>query len=290
MKIFYQSLLIGTFLPVFLIACSDTTSNQSAETQATTQSTTTTDTPSKGGVKVAGNFVSKLPDTAPTYKVITTGSMAPFSFINEKGELMGLDIDAVRAIGEAGGFKVEFYTHPWQGMFDTVNSGQYDMASSGISYTDERAQIYGLSNSYFFNPSAIMVKQGVANMKGLADIKDLRIAGMTDSKQLTQAKNVGATQIKGYTTTFLAFKGLVQGHEDTVVQDEPFLRYTAKQHPNQKVTIVPYEDANEPSAQQIILMKKGNQTLINSVNKGIETIKNNGEMAKIEEKWLGKKA
>lgn len=135
-----------------------------------------------------------------------------------------------------------------------------------------------------------MVKASLPNVKKFLDIKNLRIAGMKESKQLAQANTIGATSMTGYDTTFLAFKALVQDKEDVVLQDEPFLRYTAKQYPEQKINIIPYEDAKEPSAQQIILMKKDNKNLINQVNKGIDTVLNNGEMKKIEEKWLGAKS
>lgn len=290
MKIFYQTTLtaicgVGLFC---LTACNGTeTVNEPKPSQPSVEKTAEA---GSEPMKLAEPLVSKLPEHSPTYKVITTGSMPPFSFYNEKGELMGLDIDAVQAIAEAGGFKVQFYTHPWQGIFDTVESGKYDLSASGISYTDERAKTYGLSKRYFFNPSAIMVKASLPNVKKFLDIKNLRIAGMKESKQLAQANTIGATSMTGYDTTFLAFKALVQDKEDVVLQDEPFLRYTAKQYPEQKINIIPYEDAKEPSAQQIILMKKDNKNLINQVNKGIDTVLNNGEMKKIEEKWLGAKS
>lgn len=275
-----------------LTACSN--SNQQQTTQTTeAKPQTTNNTPSNGGLEpriVAEKINSKLPDTAPTYKVLTTGSMPPFSFFNEKGELMGLDIDAMQAIGEAGGFKVVFYTHPWQGLFDKVANGEYDMSASGISYTDERAKSYALSNSYFFSPSAMMVKDNekFANVKGISDIKDLSIGVMKDSKQMAQAKQLGAMSLENYNTAFLAFQGLVQDKIAVTLQDEPSLRYSAMQYPEHKVKIIPYEDNKEPSSQQIILMKKDNQTVANQVNKGIEIILNNGEMKKIESKWLGK--
>lgn len=296
MKNFYQkaTILLGLSGVMSLTACSNAeqTQSQTQTTEPTVAQTTTTSSNgnSEEPRKLAENFVSKLPDIAPTYKVITTGSMPPFSFYNEKGELMGLDIDAMHAIAEAGGFKVKFYTRPWQGMFDAVEKGQYDLSASGISYTHERAKTYGLSNSYFFNPSAIMVKEGAVNVQTLADLKDLRIAGMKESKQIEQAMQVGATNMTGYDTNFLAFQALVQNHQDVVLQDEPFLRHIAKQYPDHKVKIIPYEDKNEPSAHQIILMKKDNRILMNQVNKGIDIVVKNGQMQKIEEKWLGKKS
>lgn len=79
----------------------------------------------------------------------TTGTTVPFSFSNEKGVLQGFDIDAMRAIGEAGGFKVEFYKMPFNAIFSNVTTGEYDLGVTGISYTDERKGKCNLSDSYF---------------------------------------------------------------------------------------------------------------------------------------------
>lgn len=45
---------------------------------------------------------------------------------------------------------------------------------------------------------------------------------------------------------------------------------------------------DEPSAQQVVLMRQGNDELTAKVNRGIATVKTNGELQKIEQKWFGK--
>jgi polar amino acid transport system substrate-binding protein/cystine transport system substrate-binding protein len=87
-------------------------------------------------------------------------------------------------------------------------------------------------------------------------------------------------------TTFLLFEDLLQGKVDAIVQDLPLLQYTAANHPEHKVVIVPYEDESNPAAQQVILMAKGNDSLIAQVNEGIAKLKASGEFKKIEDKWL----
>lgn len=280
---------------VVLVGCeqkpaTETTNNATTVSPSTSASAAqaTANTPS-AGVTMADNYVSPLPATAPTYKVLTTGSMAPFSFSDDKGGLMGYDVDAIRAIGEAGGFKVEFYKVPFKDIFKNIEAGKYDLAVSAISYTDERKNLFNVSDSYFFNPSAMMYVNSAKPLKTLADLKELRVAAVTGSKQLEQVKiATGATEFGTYDTTYLLFQALVQGKYDAIVQDEPFLRYSAKNFPEQKVTIVPYEAQNEPTAQQIVLMKKGSDELTAKVNKGIAETKSNGKLKQLEAKWFGK--
>ncbi len=70
----------------------------------------------------------------------------------------------------------------------------------------------------------------------------------------------------------------------------PILQYTARTHPEVKVTIVPYENADTPSAQQVVLMAKGNKELINKVNEGIKKLRERDTFKDIEQRWLGEGA
>ena len=234
------------------------------------------------------SFVSKLPDTAPTLKVATTGTMPPFSFQDDYGNMQGIDIDSIRALGEEEGFKVEFYKETWQNMFDTVESGSRDLAISGISYKDERDAKYGLSQPYFFNPAAIMYAKPELNINNLDDLQGKNISAMEGSKQVDQALAMGKyNNFSTRTTAFLQYEDLVQGKVDAILHDLPILQYTAKNHPEQKVTIVPYEGQDNPSAQQVILMAKGNTELIEKINDGIAKLKAEGKFKEIEARWLG---
>ncbi|MGP5541977.1 substrate-binding periplasmic protein [Psychrobacter celer] len=235
------------------------------------------------------NFVSSLPDTAPTLKVATTGTMPPFSLQDDYGNMQGIDIDSIRAIGEEQGFKVEFYKETWQNMFDSVESGSRDIAISGISYKDDRNTRYGLSKSYFFNPSAMMYAEGKLNAKSLQDLKNVRIGAMEGAKPVDQLNELGGYEdnLTTNTTAFLLYEDLVQDRVDVILHDMPILQYTAKNHPEYGVTIVPYESEDNPSAQQVILMAKGNNELIKNVNEGITKLKEKGTFKEIEEKWLG---
>ena len=234
------------------------------------------------------NFVSNLPDTAPTLKVAMTGDLPPFSFQDDYGNMQGTDVDSIRAIGEEQGFKVEFYKETWQDMFDSVESGQRDLAISGISYKDDRAVRYGLSTPYFFNPATIMYLEGKFDIKGLDDIKGLKTGTLEGSKEEDTLKEMGSSvELASRSTVFLAYQDLIQGNTDVFLYDMPVLQYIAKGYPEHKVTIVPYEAANAPSAQQVILMAKENTKLIKTVNEGIAKLKEKGTFKEIENRWLG---
>lgn len=272
MKFLYQ--ILPLVISVGIVGCNNSANQESRVTAENAQ---------KGD-----SFVSKLPDSAPTIKVAMTGDLPPFSFKDDYGNLQGTDVDSIRAIGEEQGFKVEFYTETWQRMFDSVESGERDLAISGISYKDDRNVRYGLSTPYFFNPASIMYLEGKHDIKGLDDIKGLRTGTLEGSKEEDTLKEMGdSVELVSRPTMFLAYQDLVQGETDVLLYDLPVIQYVIKGYPEYKITIVPYEADDAPSAQQVILMAKENTQLINSVNEGIAKLKAKGTFKEIEERWLG---
>ena len=272
MKQLYRVLPI--VLSVGLFGCSNSATQENANTNSVTDN--------------KDNFVSKLPATAPTFKVATTGTTPPFSFQDDYGNMQGIDIDVIRAIGEEQGFKVEFYKETFQNMFDSVESGSRDMALAGISYKDERATKYGLSKPYFFNPSAIMYANNDLKISSLEDLRGMRVGGMENGKSVDDIKEVGTYgELSTRATAFLLYEDLMQGKVDAILHDLPIWQYTAKIHPEYKVTIVPYEGEDVPEAQQVIMMAKGNAKLIKTVNEGITKLKTEGRFKEIEKQWLG---
>ncbi len=281
MKQLYK--ILPMIISVGILGCGNSTTQESAGVTQEPATTTKTETLEK-----TEDFVSKLPDTAPVLKVATTGTMPPFSFQDDYGNMQGIDIDSIRALGEEQGFKVEFYKETWQAMFESVASGNRDLAISGISYKDDRAVKYGLSNPYFFNPSAIMYKKSDVKINRLEDLQGMRVGAMEGAKQVDQVTEVGKySELTTRETAFLLYEDLVQDKIDVVLHDLPILQYTAKNHPEHEVTIVGYEGENNPSAQQVILMAKGNKELIDNINEGIAKLKERGTFKEIEQRWLG---
>ena len=280
MKQLYRILPIA--LSVGIFGCSNSSTPENTTATKTAANTTTED---------QEKFVSRLPDDALVLKVATTGNLAPYSFQDNYGNLQGIDIDTIRAIGEDQGFKVEFYKETWEDMFDSVASGTRDLAMSGIYYSEDRAAKYSLSKPYLFNPSAVMYIEGQQEVTGLNDIDGLRVGALRGSKQEDQLEKAGGYNTLTTTDTgFLLYRELIQKKIDAAFLDAPILQYTAKNYPEYKVKVVPYESKDDPTAQVVVLMSPFNTELTNKINAGIENLEKEGTFDKIEQKWLGQQS
>lgn len=295
MKTLLSQLFVTITICSLMTACNDNSTNSNAIPSNTTNSATTQAEASDAGnnsvtATTQDSFVSKLPENAPVVNVVTVGKTLPFSFSGTDGNPIGMDIDIIQQIGESQGFKVKIRTDAWANLFTAVESKKADLAISGISYTKERAEKYALSDSYALNPGSLMYTKPelTGKVTDIASLGGLRLGALENSKHAKQMNEVGLTDVRTYQSTFLLFKGLLQNEVDVIAQDGILLEHLIKQNPEHPAHIRAYENANEPSAQLVILMHKDNKELKEKINNGLTELKQNGELDKIKEKWLGK--
>lgn len=220
-----------------------------------------------------------------TYKVATTGNQPPFSYRDERGNLIGMDIDIIKAIGEEQGFAVEFDTSPWHDVLPSVASGKNDLAISGVSYNEERNAQFNLSKRYLYVPSAIMVTDPA--IKSIHDLSGRRFSCMIGAKQCGDiAKAVPTAVVSEDKTTFLTFASLAQGKTDAIGEDKQLLEYFLKKHPDVKARVIAYESEKDPQSSQVIVAGKGKDELITMINEGIDKLTASGKIAQIERQWL----
>lgn len=265
---------VSAFMCVGLFGCSD----KPAETPASTNSaqTTTTTAPAEAP--------SNLPANAPVVKVVTSGVLPPLSFSNETGNLQGIDVDIIRAVGENQGFKVEIHKEKFVEMLPALESGKYQVVISGLSVSPERVAKFDHTNFYIYNPSVIMHTPNVP-VTNIQSLKSLRVGTMSDTTQAKLIDELAPASHEKVDTVFQLYQGLIQGKYDAVLQDKYFLEYVAAGYPDQKVNVVEY-DENRDSAGIVMYTKKGDKELMDKLNAGIANLQQSGEIDKIVSKYL----
>ena len=86
-------------------------------------------------VRVAGGPVLDRVRATHVLRVATTGDYAPFS-LDAHGHLSGADIELARDLAAHLGAEPVFVRTSWPGLADDLRDGRFDVALSGIGYTD----------------------------------------------------------------------------------------------------------------------------------------------------------
>jgi len=233
--------------------------------------------------------VASAPAPAPAkvYVVGTDAAYAPFESQNEKGEIVGFDIEVVQAVAKKAGFEVKFVNTPWEGIFNALGQGDRDMVVSAVTITPERQQTMDFSAPYFDAQQLIAVKDG-SKVAKFADLKKLKVGvqtGTTGDEAVTKLLGKTSTAIKRFESTPLALKELESGGVDAVVADNGVVIHFVANNPGAKFKTV--ADKDFQPEQYGIALKKGNAELRALVNKGLADIKADGSYDQIYAKYFG---
>ena len=108
-----------------------------------------------------------------TMRVSTDPNYKPQSFLNEKGELDGFDIDVSKEVAKRLGVKAEFITPDWDAITAGNWGGRWDISIGSMTITPDRKKALFFSSPYYYTPAQFAVPKDST----LASIDDL--AGKT---------------------------------------------------------------------------------------------------------------
>jgi polar amino acid transport system substrate-binding protein len=237
--------------------------------------------------------VASAPAPTPAPRVLVVGTdaaYAPFESQNEKGEIVGFDIDVVSAVAQKAGFEVKFVNTPWEGIFNTLQQGDRDFLVSAITITDERKQTMDFSSPYFDAQQLIAVKK-TSKVGKFDDLKKQKVGvqtGTTGDEVVTKLLGKNSTNVKRFESTPLALKELESGGVDAVVADNGvIINYVTN---NSAAGFKTVSDKSFAPEQYGLAVKKGNTELLEKLNKGLADIKADGTYDQIYTKYFGAKA
>ena len=233
--------------------------------------------------------VASAPAPAPVkvYAVGTDAAYAPFESQNDKGEIVGFDIEVVKAIAKKAGIEVKFVNTPWEGIFNTLAQGDRDLVVSAVTITEERKQTMDFSDPYFDAQQLIAVKES-SKVAKFADLKKLKVGvqtGTTGDEAVTKLQGKTSANIKRFESTPLALKELEAGGVDAVVADNGVVINYVANNPGGKFKSI--ADKEFVPEQYGIALKKGNTELQAKVNKALAEIKADGSYDAIYTKYFG---
>ena len=230
---------------------------------------------------------SASPATARVYTVGTDAAYAPFESQDEKGEIVGFDIDIVRAVAARAGIEVKFVNTPWEGIFNALKQGDRDLLVSSITITDERKQSMDFSDPYFDAHQLIAVKAD-SRVAHFDDLKSLKVGvqtGTTGDEAISKLQGKNSTDIKRFESTPLALKELETGGIDAVVADNGVVVNYVKNNAGNRFKTV--NDAAFVPERYGIAVKKGNAELLAKLNQGLAAIRADGSYDRIYASYLG---
>lgn len=213
-------------------------------------------------------------------------AFAPMGFRDENNNIVGFDIDLAKAVGEQMDTKVVFQPIDWGSKETELQSGRIDLIWNGYTVTEERKQKVLFTEPYLANAQVIVTLKD-SEINSLNDLAGKSVGLQAQSSASNALNNSEiASEIKDITefkTNVLALQDLDNGRIDAVVIDEVVIDYYMTLKPDT------YKVLEESLAPELyaVGVKKGNNELLEKVQKAMDEIIKKGTAAEISEKWFG---
>jgi polar amino acid transport system substrate-binding protein len=170
---------------------------------------------------------------------------------------------------------------------------QFDFDVNQVSITPDRAKAVDFSKGYYTVKQAVVAVEGskYAGAKSLAELKDAKIGVQVGTTSLDAVKKViqPAEDPNVYNEQIDVVSALKNKQVDAVVVDLPTAFYvTAAQVDNSKI-VGQFSSTGGTPEEFGLVMEKGS-ALKPCVDKAVDALNSKGELAKIEQAWLGSAA
>jgi len=219
-------------------------------------------------------------------KVAIDDTYPPMEYVNDKGELVGFDIDLAKALAEEMGVEVEFISTAWDSIFAGLTAQQYDCIISSVSMTTERMDTMEFSAPYLANGQVIMVKPDEESITASEDLAGkmvgVQFATTADEAAGKIVDEVGFELVQ-YDDMTVCLTAMKAGQIDCIVADMAVaIDAVAKNPDNFKISSA--QLTNEPIA---IAVNKGNAELLDKLNTALTAVKESGKLSEISITHLG---
>lgn len=223
---------------------------------------------------------------ADTLNVGMSGGYFPFTFV-KLDELQGFEVDFINAIAAETGDDVNFVTMSFSGLIGALDSGRIDTIANQITITPEREAKFAFSQPYVFDGAQVVVKKGNEDtITGPADLSGKTVAvnlGSNFEELLNGLPNAGEIDIRTYESNIAQDTAL--GRVDAFVMDRVSSAQLIAESP------LPLALAGKPFSEIRNALPFRNDeeglALRDRVDAAITTLKDNGTLAEISDKWFG---
>jgi len=225
--------------------------------------------------------------------VATFSTAPPFCYTDDKGQLVGFDIDVARLLGKAlfkDPNKVEFVVVTAEGRWPAIESGRADMGIATTTIYPDRAVRVAFTRPYVDSGVSVLVKKG-SGIKSLADLNQDKyaIANLNNPQQADRSKRfIPRTKTLTFDTPAAQALAVRSGRAQGAQLDTPVADWYAATSKDEFEVIPELMGYSQNNA---IFLKHGDFTWWHWLDTAVGEMRSGsyyGEYSEIYQKWFGK--
>lgn len=223
--------------------------------------------------------------SAGELKVGLEGDWQPFSFHNEKDQLVGYDVEVAQNLAKKLGVKAKIVEGPWDGLFAGMDSGRYDLVINGVDITPDRAKTYDFSTPYAYDHTVLITRSDNNDIHSFNDLKGRTTANSIGSTYQEIGEKYGA-KVSGVDTLAETLQMVKNKQVQATINASTSFGDYMKHRPDEPLKIAATMDK---ATEYAIPMKKGadNASLKKAIDNALQEMQNDGTLSQLSVKYFG---
>jgi len=221
---------------------------------------------------------------AKKIRISTDLAIPPSGMMDANMKPTGSDVETAQLLAKDWGLELEFIQTTGATRIPNVLTGKADIIISTLSVTPERAKVIDFSKGYAVLRTVIAAPKSV-NVKSLADLDGKTVGtvrGTTHDTQLTKEGPKGMKLVR-YEDDATEGQAFLSGQVDIFSTAEMIVPQLDKKNPARQVEIKFILD----NFKLCVGVKKGEQRLLDEVNKWVLANIKNGKLNALNKKYFG---
>lgn len=213
-------------------------------------------------------------------------SFPPFEADDGKGNLAGLDIALADALAQKWNVRVQYVYTGYDGLYDALNGGQFDMILSALPYNPLKTEDVNFSHSYFNGGPALVVPETDALTTGLYGLAGRAVAvelGANGDALARKWQRRLKLDVREFNTTAAALQAVQLGQAAAALVD-PISFYAFQRAAGSPAL----KSVGKPLADElyVIAVRKNSPTLLEQINALIDGMKRDGRLEELQRRWF----
>jgi polar amino acid transport system substrate-binding protein len=236
---------------------------------------------------------------SPLQRILSSGEMRagtsadtpPMTMRDRDGQLIGLEVDLVRALADTMNVKVRFVEIPFAELIPALERGEIDLAVAGMTITPERNARVAFAGPYFISGNTLLARnRELAETEDLAQLDDPKLS-FAALEASTSARFVRTHLPKARLVTVpdndAGVKALLAGEVDGMVSDLQVCTIARARNPDTELYVRQTPFTTEPLG---IALAPDSPLFLNLVTNYLNTLEETSALAQMKAKWLGDSA
>jgi polar amino acid transport system substrate-binding protein len=220
-------------------------------------------------------------------RVGTEPGYMPFELTNQKGEIIGFDVDMAKRMAKAMGVKLELVSTAWDGIIPALLTKKFDIIMSGMTLTQERNMKINFAEPYIVIGQTILLRKALAGqVKSYKDLNKSKYkvgSKLGTTGEQAAKRMVPKAKYISYETEQEGVLEVVNGKIDAFIYDMPYNAAAIAQRGQGKIVHLDKPFTYEPLAWAV---RKGDFDFVNWLNNFMNQVKHDGTYEHIYHKWF----